>query len=125
MTSNIFERANQVIKTCDAAYLGVIDESGSPSVSTVSPIKTESILEVYFSTNVGGNKEKRLRKDNRASICFCSNGSNITLVGETEIRTDQETKSRYWKNSFIDHYAGAFQSKVKCIFEIIRGNLWK
>ena len=106
MTSNIFERANQVIKTCDAAYLGVIDENGSPSVSTVSPIKTESILAVYFSTNIGGNKEKRLRKDNRASICFCSNGNNITLVGETEICTDQETKSRYWLDWFKEHYAG-------------------
>jgi general stress protein 26 len=106
MNANIFEKANQIIKTCDTAYLGVIDENGNPSVSTVSPIKTESILEIFFSTNIGSNKEKRLRKNNRASICFCSNGSNITLVGETEIHTDQETKSKYWRDSFINHYAG-------------------
>ena len=41
MNANIFERANQIIQTCDAAYLGVIDEDGYPSVSTASPIKPE------------------------------------------------------------------------------------
>jgi hypothetical protein len=39
MDSNIFAKANQIIKNCDAAYLGVIDENGFPSVSTVSVIK--------------------------------------------------------------------------------------
>ena len=46
MNANIFEKANQIIKTCDAAYFGVIDEDGYPSVSTVSPISPESILEM-------------------------------------------------------------------------------
>ena len=41
MSSNIFVKANQIIKTCDAAYLGVIDENGFPHVSTVSTIKPE------------------------------------------------------------------------------------
>ena len=88
MNANIFEKANRIIKTCDAAYFGVIDEEGYPSVSTVSPISPESILEILISTNIGGNKEKRLRNNSRASICFRSNNDNITLVGDAEIVTD-------------------------------------
>jgi len=106
MNANIFVKANQALETCEAAYLGLIDESGYPSVSTVSPIKPESIFEIYCSTNIGSNKEKRLRNDKRASICFCANNNNITLVGEAEIVTDQETKSRCWLDWFIDHYPG-------------------
>jgi hypothetical protein len=34
MNADIFEKVNQMINGCDTAYLGVIDESGSPTVST-------------------------------------------------------------------------------------------
>ncbi len=67
MNANIFAKANKIIKSCDAAYLGVIDESGSPHVSTVSAIKPENIFEVYFSTGLDANKTKRILAGKRAS----------------------------------------------------------
>jgi len=106
VNTKLFERANQIIQTCDRAYVGVLDENGYPSVSTVSPIKAESITEILFSTNVGSNKERRLQENKRASICFCSGSNNITLVGIAEIITDQEIKSRCWMDWFIEHYPG-------------------
>ena len=126
MNANILAKANKIIKTCDAAYLGVIDEDGFPSVCAVSPIKTENILEIFFSTNIGSNKEKRLRKSNRASICFRSGGNNITLVGEAEIITDQKIKSEYWLDWFKDHYAGGETDPNYCIikFTTRRVSLW-
>ena len=106
MNANIFEKANQIIKGCDAAYVGVMDENGFPSVSTVSVVKPENIFEAYFTTNADGNKAKRLSKNGRASICYRVDNDNITLVGEAEILTDRETKSRFWVDWFIDHYPG-------------------
>ena len=85
MNSNIFTKANQIIRACDAAYLGVIDENGCPHVSTVSTIKTENIFTAYFATGMGANKTKRLLKDKRASVCYRADGNNITLVGEAEM----------------------------------------
>ena len=126
MNVNIFEKANQALKGCETAYLGVIDEFGYPSVSTVSPIKPENIFEIYFSTNAGSNKERRLRNNNRASICFCTNNNNITLVGEAEIVTDRETKSRYWLDWFIDHYPGGETDPDYIIIKFTTGrvSLW-
>ena len=126
MNANLFEKANQIIKTCDAAYLGVIDENGCPSVSTVSPIKPENLFEIYFSTNIGSNKEKRLRLNNRASICFRAGNNNITLVGEAEILTDQPTKSKFWLDWFKDHYSGGETDPTYCIikFTAKRASLW-
>ena len=126
MNETIIEKANQIIRTCETAAFAVIDENGFPSVSTVSPIKTENILEIYFSTNIGGNKEKRLRKNNRASICFNTNESNITLVGEAEIITDQETKSGYWLDWFIHHYPGGDTDPNYIIVRLAtkRASLW-
>jgi len=126
MNANIFEKANQIIRTCDAAYFGVIDENGFPSVSTVSPVRPENIFEMHFSTNIGGSKEKRLSKNNRASVCYRAGGNNITLVGETEILTDQQTKSRYWLDWFIDHYSGGETDPSYCVikFTTKRASLW-
>ena len=126
MNANIFEKANQALKSCETAYLGLIDESGYPSVSTVSPINPESIFEIYCSTNIGSNKEKRLRNDNRASICFYADNNNITLVGEAEIVTDQETKSRCWLDWFINHYPGGETDPDYIVikFTTMRVSLW-
>ncbi len=95
MNSNIFAKANQIIKSCDVAYVGVIDESGSPHVSTVSTVKPETIFEAYFATGMDANKTKRILADKRASVCYRSGGDTISLTGEAEILTDQETKSRF------------------------------
>jgi len=126
MNVNIFAKANQIIKGCDTAYVGVIDENGSPSVSTVSIINPENIFEVYFSTNIDGSKAKRLLKDNRASICINHAGANITLVGEAEVLTDQETKNRYWLDWFSEHYSGGVTDPTYCVIKLTtkRVSLW-
>ena len=126
MNSNIFAKANQIIKTCDAAFLGVIDESGCPHVSTVSTIKPESIFEAYFATGMGANKTKRLLRDKRASVCYRADNNNITLVGEAEILTDQETKSRCWQDWFSNHFPLGETDPNYCVirFRTGRASLW-
>ena len=126
MNSNIYAKANQIIRVCDAAYLGVIDENGYPHVSTVSTIKPEDIFTAYFATGMGANKTKRLLCDKRASVCYRVDGNNITLVGEAEILTDQETKSRCWFDWFISHFPGGETDSNYCIikFTAKRASLW-
>ena len=68
MNSNLFAKTNQIIKTCDTAYFGSIDENGYPVVTTVSVIKPENLFEVYFSTGLESGKVKRLSKNNKASV---------------------------------------------------------
>ena len=126
MNANVFEKTNQIIKTCDAAYLGVLDEIGCPNVSTVSVIRPENLFEAYFSTNLSGNKAKRLLKDKRASVCYRKDGDNVTLVGEAEVLTDQEIKSRLWIDWFIEHFRGGETDPDYCIikFTTKRVSLW-
>ena len=127
MNANIFEKANQTIKTANTAYVGVIDENGFPSVSTVMVIDPENIFEVHFPTGLASNKVKRLTKDSRASVCFHIGGNNITLVGEAEILTDQQTKSRFWRSADLTaHFPGGETDPNFCIVRIKtkRVSLW-
>jgi len=126
MNTKTFEKANQMINTCKTACFGVIDENGYPSVSTVSLCTPENISELYFTTNIGSNKEKRLQKNNRASICCYNHLNNITLVGEAEILTDQESKSKYWQDWFSEHYPDGETDPTYCVikFTTKRVSLW-
>ena len=98
MNPKLLEKANEMIKTFEHASLGVIDESGYPSISAISLCNPENISELYFTTTMDSNKRKRLHKNNKASINCYTTMNNITLVGETEIISDQETKNKYWQD---------------------------
>jgi len=126
MNVNMFGKANRIIKACESAAFGVIDGDGYPSVSMVSPINAENIFEIYCTTGIGGNKTGRLRNNNRASYCFNAGYDNVTLVGEAEILTDQETKNRFWKDWFIDHYPGGAGDPTYVVirFTTKRASLW-
>lgn len=125
MNANLFAKTNAAIKACTEAYFAVIDEQGYPSVSTVSVIQPQNLFEIYFSTSLDCNKTNRLRNNSRASLCFKCD-YNITLVGEATILTDQATKSKYWQDSFINHYAGGETDPNYCIikFTTQRVSLW-
>ena len=126
MNANLIAKANQIIKTCDTAYFGSIDDNGYPVVTTVSVIKPEGVFEAYFSTGLESGKVARLSKNNKASLCFKNKGDNITLVGEAEILTDQEIKSRYWLDWFINHYSSGKTDPSYCIIKLMTKyvNLW-
>jgi len=127
MNENIFERSNQLIKSCNTAYIGVIGENGFPSVSTVMPVNTDSLFETFFATGLASNKAMRLQKNNQASVCYHVGGNNITLVGTAEILTDQATKSRFWhKEGFLEHFPGGETDPNYCIIRVTtkRFSLW-
>jgi general stress protein 26 len=125
LNANIYGESNKIVKTCNAVYLGLIDSDGYPSVSTVTPIKQKNILEVYFACGKASNKYQRLLANNRASICFQAGYNNITLVGETQIITDQDTKSKYWLDMFNEHFTDKTDPNYILVkFKTNRVSLW-
>ena len=129
MNTKLFEKANEMIKTCKYAGFGVIDENGYPSVSAISLSNPENISELYFTTTMDSNKVKRLQKNNKASINCYTAENNITLVGEAEIFSDQVTKSKYWQDWVkfgADVYPGGVSDPNYCFvkFTTKRASLW-
>jgi len=126
MNANIFAKAAQIIKACDVAYIGLVDEAGYPMVSTIAPINPDSIFEAYFATGTRSNKCKCLQKGSQGSVCYHSGGDNITLVGDVEVLTDQPTKSRLWQDEFKDFWPQGESDPAYCVlkFTTRRVLLW-
>ena len=129
MNNKLHVMANDLIKTFKYASFGVIDENGYPSVSAVSLNNPENIAEFYFTTTMDSNKVKRLAKINKACLNCYTSDNNITLVGEADIVSDEETKKLYWDKWVelgADVYPGGVSDPNYCFvrFKTKRVSLW-
>lgn len=114
MNEETIRKAGQIIAAntgCAAApgsepycTLALIDEDHYPTVSTITAAKSEGINWLTFGTGLSSNKANRIRKSNRASVCFCSPEYNITLVGTIEIVTDPKVKEEMWYPGLSHHF---------------------
>ena len=109
MNEEIIKRAADLIASTRNCVLALIDDEGYPTAATITPTKTEGIQWVSFGNNIESNWAKRIRKCNRASICYSSDRpeSNVTLVGIIEIiTTDLVLKKEMWSDWMKDYYSG-------------------
>ena len=106
MNVNIIKKANDLINSCDEAYVSVLDRDGYPHVATRSARNANGIFSCYFTTGTDGNLAESVKNNSKASVCFRKDNDNITLMGNFEIVTDMKTKKDVWTDWFINHFSG-------------------
>jgi general stress protein 26 len=102
------EIIQQIISQNGFCSLALLDIHGFPTVSTITPAKADGISWITFDTGLGSTKANRIRKCDKASVCFSSASPlyNITLVGTIEILTDAKTKEEMWYKGMENHFKG-------------------
>lgn len=136
MSREIIEKAEKLIQENTVhnkpdgrepyCVLALIDKEGYPTVSTLTPSKSEGLNWITFCTGLGSNKAKRIENCSRASVCFHTDGAyNITLVGKIEIVTDPDVKQEMWYSGMEHHFDGP-DAPGYCVlrFHTERYNLW-
>lgn len=116
MSQEIIMKANEIVNkntmhdailnTMPYCIMALIELNGYPTASAISPAKADGIKWITFCTGIGSNKANRIRKCNRASVCFCSENYNITLTGIIEIVTDPIIKNEMWYDGLKNHFSG-------------------
>ena len=126
MNVNIVEKANIIVRESKFAYIGFVDEEGFPMVSAISTVQPENFRELYFTTGMRSKKAECFLHNSKASVCFRHEYNNITLIGEIENHTDQETKSRFWKDFYIEFFPKGETDPDYCVLKFItkRVILW-
>lgn len=116
MGREIIEKAGEIIRknTALGTYKGqyctlaLIDQEGYPTASTITASKSDGISWITFCSGLSGNKAKRIKKCNRAAVCFNAGGEyNITLVGTIEIVTEPDVKQEMWYSGLENHFCDA------------------
>ncbi len=111
------ERIEQIMSSGSTVYIAVLDEAGSPTVSAISSLRHAGVHTAWFATGLRSTKVQRLRRDNRASLCYCDGKNNITLVGTVQVLTDQASKDDLWLDWFIAHFPGGKTDPDYCILQ--------
>lgn len=83
------------------AFLASVNEDGYPVVrAMLVPRKIDGNV-LYFSTNTSSKKIKHFSENDKACVYFYKRGKfkyqGVSIIGEMEICTDQETKNEIWR----------------------------
>ena len=140
MSKKAIAKAEEIIKNKTAAVnmgagvtLSLLDNEGYPTTSTLSISKADGIRHITFAGALASNKAKRAKKDSRASVCIFDDDYesgayyNITLVGDIEVVTDNETKKETWYQGLEEHFPnGGEDDPNYCVlkFTTKRYSLW-
>jgi len=87
--------------------LSLIDEDGFPTMSVLTPSKSDGINWVTLCTFLDENRAKRAANCKRASICFGTTEYCINLVGEIEVITSADVKREMWYDALNYHFTGS------------------
>jgi len=91
----------------EVCVLTLNGEGGYPYSSVITPAKSDGIKTICFATNAESGKLKCLKKNAKASVCFCSGDYNISLEGDIEIISDPAIKKEMWYDGLEHHHTGA------------------
>ena len=95
------EQIFRFISKQKTAFIASVNEQGCPIIrAMLAPRKIDG-NEIYFSTNTSSNKVKQSLANNKACIYFYKRGKikyqGVTIIGEMQVCTDQETKDGMWR----------------------------
>lgn len=111
----------QFISKQKTAFIASVNEQGYPVIrAMLAPRKIDG-NEIYFTTNTSSNKIKQYAANNKACIYFYKRGrfkyQGVTIIGEMEICTDQETKNEIWRFGDELYYEKGITDPDYCVLK--------
>jgi len=94
----IEEKASKLLEKCSVVTLASVNEKGYPRICTITKIRNNSFLEIYFMTSKRSHingKATHFENNTKASVCYYLGGDSVTLIGNVEIVTDMNEKKEF------------------------------
>lgn len=117
MTNELLKKAENIMENAEVASVSSIDEDGYPRTVTMANIKTEGIDAAWFSTGTDSHKTENFKRNSKASVCYCTNEDNVTLIGDVSIVDDMDVKKQLWEDWFINYFPLGVTDPNYCILK--------
>lgn len=103
---NAIEKGLSLVNRSTIAMLGTNGDEGYPNIRAMIKMENEGLKTIWFSTNTSSRKIPQLKKNPKACVYFVDfdNWIGLMLVGTTEIRKDQQSRERLWRDGFEKYY---------------------
>ena len=103
---NAIEKGLSLVNRSTIAMLGTNGDEGYPNIRAMIKMENEGLKTIWFSTNTSSRKIPQLKKNPKACVYFVDFDKwiGLMLVGTTEIRKDQQSRERLWRDGFEKYY---------------------
>lgn len=98
--------AREVVKKAGNCGLVTVDEAGQPRVRTMDPFPPDENWRVILATNSSTRKVEEIRNNPHVALYYFDPDSPgyVTLMGRARLVDDQESKDKYWKETWKAYY---------------------
>jgi len=113
MSKEILEKASIIVEgnsvqgkdfSGQICVLTSVDDDGFPVSCVITPSKADGIKTLWLCTEIGSDKVKRIKNNNKVNISFSSEEYGISLSGEVEILIDSDIKRDMWYDGLGHHF---------------------
>ena len=100
------EKGLSLVNRSTIAMLGTNGDKGYPNIRAMIKMENEGLKTIWFSTNTSSRKIPQLKKNPKACVYFVDFDKwiGLMLVGTTEIRKDQQSRERLWREGYEKYY---------------------
>lgn len=104
--AQILRHSLDLLRRSEVALLGSVGPEGYPLVKAMLLVESEGLGTVWFGTNTSSRRVRDLRADGRASVYVVDQATfeGLLLVGDVEVREDQESRERLWRDGWDMYY---------------------
>ena len=116
----------ELMQVAEAAFLSTIDGKGFPETRVMANLrnikqypelisifgKHENEFVIYLTTSASSAKIEQIKKNSKASVCFCDVEEirGLMLAGTIEIVTDTTLKEHLWQDGWEIYWPGGVNS---------------
>jgi len=98
------ERAAEMLERCDLVTLASIGEDGCPRPCVLAKIASKGYHDVWMATAADSVKVADFTRNPKAGLSYHDSGYGVTLTGEVEVVSDDNTRREMWQHWLINHF---------------------
>jgi general stress protein 26 len=114
------ETMEKIIDNCRTSIISSIDADGFPNTKAMlPPRKRTGLKEFYFSTNTSSQRVLQYKANRKACLYFFDPNKflGIMIVGQMEVKLDQETKNDIWREGDTMYYPLGITDPDYCVLK--------
>lgn len=104
LDNNLRQRIIDTLARAQTASLASIDDFGYPIIKTMLITSHKGLDEIWFSTARSTDKVGRIQKNPKVGAHFLTSETQISLIGEAEVRDDFIARHINWNDNLLQRY---------------------
>ena len=125
MPRDFIKAGLSIVTRSSKAIIASVDEDGFPNLKAMlKPRENDGLKVFYFTTNTSSMRVKQYLKNPKASIYFYDTRffKGLMLKGKMEVRQDQQTRDRIWRDGDEMYYTLGVTDPDYCVLKFTADN---